>query len=151
MPTHRTVYRWSGRLDQEDYPRHATIETAEVAQPLEVGATTRWGGSGTRWNPETLLGAAVSDCYLLTFLALARKTRLDVRHVEATTELPVEVFEGHRRRVTTISLHATVRVGPGTDQDKLRTMFQKAHKYCVVANSLDSPVEGTVSIEVEEA
>ena len=43
---------------------------------LSSAAPAEFGGPGDRWSPETLLVAAVADCFVLTFRAIARISKL---------------------------------------------------------------------------
>ena len=57
---------------------------------LASAPPTEFGGPGNRWSPETLLAAAVADCFVLTFRAIANATPLpwvDIRcDVEGTLD-----------------------------------------------------------------
>ena len=48
----------------------ARLPSIQSAPPIE------FGGPGDRWSPETLLVAAVADCFVLTFRAIASFSRL---------------------------------------------------------------------------
>src|SRR5437868_14663094 len=43
---------------------------------LHSAPPAQFGGPGDRWSPETLLSAAVGDCFVLTFRAVARLAKL---------------------------------------------------------------------------
>ncbi|WP_410959978.1 OsmC family protein, partial [Salmonella sp. SAL4434] len=44
--------------------------------PLRSESPAEFDGPGDRWSPETLLVGAVADCFLLTFRAIARASKL---------------------------------------------------------------------------
>jgi len=44
---------------------------------IESAAPAEYGGPGNLWSPETLLVAAVADCFVLTFKAIARASSLE--------------------------------------------------------------------------
>ncbi|MEE9159021.1 MAG: OsmC family peroxiredoxin, partial [Gammaproteobacteria bacterium] len=44
--------------------------------PISSAPPVEFGGSGNRWSPETLLVAAVGDCFVLSFRAIARASEL---------------------------------------------------------------------------
>jgi len=83
------------------------------APPVEFGAPVEFGGAGNQWTPETLLLASAEACTLLTFLAYARRRKVEVldyvsraegtlgpdssglvRFVQITIDLEVEVEAG---------------------------------------------------------
>jgi organic hydroperoxide reductase OsmC/OhrA len=50
--------------------------TAERLTPLRSASPAEFDGPGNRWSPETLLVGAVADCFILTFRAIARASKL---------------------------------------------------------------------------
>ena len=52
-------------LKADDLPQIITAPPAE------------FGGPGDQWSPETLLVGAVANCFVLTFRAIARASKLD--------------------------------------------------------------------------
>jgi organic hydroperoxide reductase OsmC/OhrA len=50
--------------------------TTERTPGLRSASPAEFGGPGDRWSLETLLVAAVADCFLLTFRAVARASKL---------------------------------------------------------------------------
>jgi len=141
-----TTYRWEGALQDDAYSREGTtFADSAPAIPVGVGGSVP-GGSEARWNPETLLGAALCDCYMLTFLSIARKARLDVRVLDARAELTLVTDALKQTKVERIDLHVIARVGPDTDAEKVRVVYAKSHKYCIIANSLAAPVVPTIEV-----
>ena len=102
--------------------------------PLPTSTDPSFGGDGGCWNPEDLYGAALSTCFMYTFLALARKVRIDVRRYEDQVDLEL-VTEDKRTRIQRATLSPTIQLAPGSSANKARAMFEKSHKYCVIANS----------------
>lgn len=108
-----------------------------------------FGGSGERWSPETMLSAAVADCFILTFRAVARAARFEWQGLECETEGTLERVEGvtaFTRYVT----RATLTVAPGADAAKARELLERSEKACLIANSLRGERSLTISI-VESA
>src|SRR4249920_594878 len=69
------------------FPHHYTVEasgsgtgdvelTADGLPTLRSVSPIPFDGPGDRWSPETLLVAAVGDCLILTFCAVARASQL---------------------------------------------------------------------------
>ena len=44
---------------------------------LPSAAPAEFGGPGDQWSPESLLVAAVADCFVLSFRAIARASQFD--------------------------------------------------------------------------
>ena len=135
---------WNGNTLADTYSRDA-VASAPGKVDLPVSSAAEYAGSAERWNPEDLLGAALANCHMLTFLALAAKTRTEVLGYEDRAEAILDTVD----KVTWISeirLSPTIRVAKGTDPAKVKELFEKAHKYCFVANSIKSKVTMAPSI-----
>jgi organic hydroperoxide reductase OsmC/OhrA len=129
---------WTGNTLQEGYTRDAEANAAGKV-PLPVSSAPEYAGAAERWNPEDLLGVALANCHMLTFLALCAKSRVEVLGYEDRAESILDTVE-KVTSVTEIRLKPAIRVAAGTDAAKVAELFQKAHKYCFVANSIKSKV-----------
>ena len=106
-----------------------SLPTLHTAPPAE------FDGPGDRWSPETLLCAAVADCFILSFRAVARASRLDWTDVECRVEGKLDKVDG-KSHFTEIVVHATLRVPAGTDQDRATRLLEKGEQVCLISNSL---------------
>jgi organic hydroperoxide reductase OsmC/OhrA len=141
--THPTaVIHWTGSTLDPAYSRISELTKEGGRGAIPASSLPSFGGDAACWNPEDLLAAALSQCHMLTFLALAAKVRLDILAYEGGAEAVLETAD-RISRVGVIALRPTIRVAPGTDAAKVEELFQKAHKYCVIANSFN----GTVLME----
>ena len=95
----------------------------------------QFDGPGGHWSPETLLCAALADCFVLTFRALARATRLEWLHLECRIEGVLERV-GRVARFTRFDNLATLTVAPGADATKARQLLAQAEHSCLISNSL---------------
>lgn len=126
---------WSGSTATRSFTRAA--EASAPGKPvIELSSgDPASGGDMTRWNPEDLLGASLSMCHMLTFLALAAKVGLDVRGYEGDAEAVLDTVD-RVTSVTKVVLRPRVTLAPGSNVAKATEMFHKAHKYCYIANSV---------------
>ena len=102
-----------------------------------------YGGDPQYANPEEALAAALSSCYMMTFLALAAKTKWQVQAYQDRAVATLGKDQTGKTKVTSITLNPSVKFASGADVtlDKLQEMHERAHKYCFVANSLDLTVD----------
>jgi organic hydroperoxide reductase OsmC/OhrA len=129
---------WRGSTADADYTRNAEASAAGKIT-LPVSSAPEYAGDPARWNPEDLLGSALATCHMLTFLALASKAKLEVTAYEDRAEAVLDTV-GKVTSVAEIRLRPTIRVARGTSAAKVVELFEKAHKYCFVANSIKSKV-----------
>jgi organic hydroperoxide reductase OsmC/OhrA len=106
--------------------------------PLQTNVPPEFGGAGGCWSPETLLVAAVADCFALTFRGLAAKARLPwislACHVIGTLDR-VECVT----RFVQFHVHAQLQVPEGVEEDRARRLLEKAEATCLITRSLAAP------------
>lgn len=109
--------------------------TAEAVADLPSNSPPEFDGPGGLWSPETLLCAAVADCFVLTFRAIARASRFDWTALQCHVDGTLERVEGVMR-FTRFTTQATLTVPAGADEARARLLLDKAEQGCLVANSL---------------
>jgi peroxiredoxin-like protein len=110
---------------------------AENLPQLVSAPPAQFGGPGDQWSPEDLLVASVADCFILTFRAVARASKLDWSNLEASAEGVLERVD-RVNRFTTFTVSVTLTVPAGTDIDKARRLLEKAEAGCLITNSLSA-------------
>jgi organic hydroperoxide reductase OsmC/OhrA len=125
---------WTGNSLDAPYNRKATLSNPGK-HPLSVSSAPEYAGDATCWNPEDLLGSALATCHMLTFLALCAKAKVEVVGYEDHAEAVLDTVD-KVTRVTQVHLRPAIRVTRGTSMAKVVELFEKAHKYCFVANSV---------------
>jgi organic hydroperoxide reductase OsmC/OhrA len=105
------------------------LEALSTAPPAE------FGGPGDRWSPETLLVAAVADCFVLTLRSLARAAGFRWLRVECRVEGVLDRVEG-ATQFSRFVTHARLIVPSGADEAAARRLLERAEHGCLIANSL---------------
>ena len=112
----------------QEFPHHYHVSASatgdanvELTSPglsvLESAPPAEFGGPGDKWSPETLLAAAVADCFILSFRAIARASRLEWTSLDCRVDAMLDKVD----RVTQFTgFHETVvlTVPAGTDEKK---------------------------------
>jgi organic hydroperoxide reductase OsmC/OhrA len=130
------------------HPYPHTYTVAATAQPegdVPVTATglpalvtappAEFDGPGDRWSPETLLVAAVADCFLLSFRGVARANKFAWNSLGCTVEGTLERVDG-KTHFTRMVVRATLHAPAGTDEAKAVQLMQRAEHVCLISNSL---------------
>jgi len=114
---------------------------------LEVAAPAEFGGPGDQWSPETLLVAAVADCFILSFKAIARASKMEWISLSCDVDGVLEKVD-RVTQFTAFHIRATLDVPDGTRQDKAERLMAMAEKSCLITNSLiaDSDLEAEVRV-----
>jgi organic hydroperoxide reductase OsmC/OhrA len=117
------------------------VESISSAPPLE------FDGPGDQWSPESLLVAAVADCFILSFRAIARASRLDWSDLSCDVDGALDKSDGGPR-FTAFTVRVRVTIDDVANTDKAEKLLQKAEHACLITNSLiaDSHLETEVNV-----
>jgi organic hydroperoxide reductase OsmC/OhrA len=111
----------------------AGLPTLTTAAPVE------FDGPGGYWSPETLLVAAVADCYTLTFRGIARASKLTFFRCDCTVTGRLERVDGVTQ-FTRIDIRARVEIPAGASVDQATRVATKAESTCLITRSLKAAV-----------
>jgi organic hydroperoxide reductase OsmC/OhrA len=145
----------------QEFPHHYTVTaTASALGDVELTAPRLWtlrsaspaqfDGPGDRWSPETLLTAAVGDCLILTFRAVARGSRVAWTSLECHVTGTLDRVERTPQFVR-FEVHAHLRLPAGADPEAARRALEKAERHCLISNSLKAAIHLTTSIDMAMA
>ncbi|MDJ0750457.1 MAG: OsmC family protein [Woeseiaceae bacterium] len=115
---------------------------------IESAGPPEFGGPGDVWSPEGLLVAAVADCFVLTFRAIARSARLDWLTLECKADGTLDKLDG-MTQFTEFKVTAELLVPSGTNEKKAATLLQKAEKHCLITNSMKAASHLDAGVIVE--
>ena len=130
----------------QDFPHHYAVTadaefqgnvklTSPGVEAIDSAPPAEFGGPGDRWSSESLLVAAVADCFILSFRAIARASKFDWISLKCDAD---GVLERPDRvtQFTGFQLRVVLEVPQGTDPDKARRLLDKAEHACLITNSL---------------
>ena len=101
--------------------------------PPEFDGEPRW------WSPEHLLLSAANLCLMTTYMALARKTGLQVANYRSAAE---GILDKTKEGLVFTRITLRVRIDAPPDRlEDARKLLETAKKYCIVSNALKRPVE----------
>lgn len=111
---------------------------AEGVPDIATQAPPEFDGPPGFWSPE--LVASIADCYVLSFRAAARASKLEWLHLHAPVEGKLERIDGVTR-FTGFTIRATLALAPGASETLADAVLRKAKTLCLVTNSLAAPCE----------
>jgi len=82
-----------------------------------------------------LLVAAVANCFILSFRAIARKAKLDWLTLECTAEGTLDKVDKFTQ-FTNFTVTAKLTIAQEGDENKAGVLLEKAEKYCLITNSM---------------
>lgn len=127
------------------YSRDAQLGSGDDSgrKPAVPGsAPTVFGGDATRYNPEELLLMSLSECHMLTFLAIASRKGVRVVSYEDDAIGTLAIGEyGTKGKMSMQEAVLRPRVSiVGASAEDVQAMHEKAHANCFIANSVNFPV-----------
>ena len=117
---------------------------------LHVASPAEFDGPGDRWSPETLLTGAVADCFILTFRAVARASKLPWLGLRCEVTGTLDRVD-RVTQFTGFDLTAHLDVPEGVDPAAAEKALHKAEYNCLVSSSLKGAVHLHPHVHLEEA
>lgn len=114
---------------------------------LQTQAPPEFGGPPGYWSPETMLLGAVANCYVLSFRAVARASKLEWQSIDVDVDGLLERVEGVTR-FTRFTLRPRLELAAGASGTLAETVLKKAKSVCLVTNSLNASFELAPSVQV---
>lgn len=125
----------------EKYNRHHNVAFSGN-QILKNSASPEYFGNSDMSNPEELLASALASCHMLTFLAIASKSGYNINSYNCKAEAFLGKNDDGRMSVTEITLTPEIVYNGDKrpSEDQLKSLHEKAHKNCFIAQSLKTKV-----------
>ncbi|MBF0278773.1 MAG: OsmC family protein [SAR324 cluster bacterium] len=137
---HRYNVRASAAAEGDVKVESEKLPTIDTAPPAE------FGGPGDRWSPESLLAAAVADCFILSFRAIARGSNLSWNSLTCEVEGVLDRVE-NVTQFTEFHVSASLEI-PEANEERANRILQKAEKSCLITNSLKADTHLKTNIEI---
>ena len=130
MPHHYTVSACS------EVESIVTISTKGL-DDIQSTPPPEFDGPEGYWSPESLLEASLADCFVLTFKAVAKASKLD--WISISCDVVGELDRIDRvTKFTQFTLDITVNVPAEVSPEKVEKIAHKSEKNCLVSNSLSA-------------
>ena len=115
---------------------------------IDGGSSPDYGGSDSNINPEQKLAAAVSSCFMMTFLALAAKMKWPVKNYKDKAIAHLGKNSDGKMSVVKIELNPKVLFSNDfkISEEEMSKMQDRSHRYCFIANSLSKEVEIVINL-----
>ncbi|WP_460776329.1 OsmC family protein [Microbacterium sp. GXF7504] len=140
-----TGNRGTGTSGYRDYDRSITVEVAGKPELL-ASSDTPFRGDPTRWNPEDMLMAALSECHLLSYLhACVGAGVIVVSYRDRATGVMREDGKGGGAFVEVV-LHPDVVVADASMVEAAEAAHAQANAWCFIANSVNFPVRHEATV-----
>ncbi|MGA9748069.1 MAG: OsmC family protein [Nocardioides sp.] len=143
---------WTGNTGEgtagyRSYSRDHTV-TADARPDLLGSADPTFRGDRSRWNPELLLLAALSECHLLAYLHVCVADGVVVTAYVDQANGAMTTDRDGSGRFTEVVLRPHVTVADPAMVESATRAHRRAGELCFIANSVNFPVrhEPTISV-----
>ena len=110
----------------------ATADTPDIATQAPAG----FGGPGGRWSPESLLTAAVADCFVLGVRAIGGASKFEFNALDVKVEGTLDQVD-KVMKFTDMHITAELSIPEGSDAGKAERFLAMAEKSCLITNSMN--------------
>lgn len=124
------------------------IVSGEGLSDIETQSPPQFGGPEGVWSPETLLSAAVANCFILTFRAIARASKFEWTSIECQAEGTLDRPE-RTTFFTAFNVHAVLHLPDDSKIELAQRLMEKAEHVCLITASLKSEITLTTEILVD--
>lgn len=143
--TYEVAVSWTGNRGPgttgiRDYDRDHTV-TADGPPVIEGTADPGFLGDPTRWNPEQLFTASISQCHMLWYLGLCARAGVVVHEYSDEAEGTMVSGPDHRARFSEVVLRPRVVVDTAEQVERAVALHEKAHEMCFIAQSVNFEVK----------
>lgn len=130
--------------------RLGELESPELNNKVEVATPPQFNkGIEGVWSPEHLFTAAVSSCFMTTFLAIAENSRLEFESFSCNSKGKLEQIDG-KFLMSEVILEPKLTIVNSEDFEKAGRILEKSEKACLISNSVNSKVSLIPHIEIAE-
>lgn len=144
MSEHKAKVTWKRTTKDFAYDTYDRTHTVgfEGGITFQGSAAPDFLGKAQFGNPEEMLAGALSSCHMLTFLAIAAKSRLTLDSYEDNVVAILDKNAAGKLAVTKVLLRpkATFAKETPVTREKLVELHEKAHRNCFIANSVNCEV-----------
>ncbi|MFI2811323.1 OsmC family protein [Microbulbifer zhoushanensis] len=139
-------YRVAARAD----PGSDVELSTDGVEPLTSAPPVQFGGPGDHWSPEDLLVAALADCFILTFRAIATFKQLEWHSLACEANGTLDRRD-RKTQFTAFTISAELEIPAGGDTGEAERLLHKAEERCLVTNSLVAGVTLEVRVRQRQA
>ena len=145
-------YNFKVHLNWES-ERQGLLHAENITEKISVATPPPFeGGITDIWSPEHLFLGSLSSCFMTTFLAIAKKKRLNIIGFDCMATGHITKDNGHLA-FTTINLYPKVLVENEMQILSTNDVLMKSYEHCIVGNTIKIPIthHGKVTVSSQAA
>lgn len=143
----------------QKYPHHyfasatggnqgSVVVSGEGLPDLDTQSPPQFGGPEGVWSPETMLTAAVANCFILSFRAIAHASKFDWNSLQCDVDGVLDRPE-RSTYFTAFKINVVLRIPEGVRAELAQRLLEKAEQICLITESLKAEIILTTDIQVD--
>jgi len=142
----------------QGYPHHylasaaggnegSVVVSGEGLPDLDTQSPPQFGGPEGVWSPEMMLSAAVANCFVLSFRAIARASKFEWTSLECNVDGVLDRPE-RSAYFTAFKIHVVLRVPEDVRTELAQRLLEKSEQICLITASLKAEITLTTDIQI---
>lgn len=120
--------------------RIGTLSSPEFNEEVEVATPPPFdGGIEGKWSPEHLFISSVSSCFMTTFIAIAKYSKLDFEDLDVKAAGRLGKTDG-KWIVSEIDLQPKLIIADEKFRNKALRIMEKAEEHCLITRSIKTDI-----------
>ena len=102
---------------------------------IAVAPPAQFGGDGDKWSPEDLFMAAIANCFVLSFRAIARASKLEWQDIKCESQGTLDRVQG-KTYFTQVQTKVQLMIPKTESIEKAEKLLNRADEACLISNSI---------------
>ncbi|GAC13686.1 OsmC family protein [Aliiglaciecola lipolytica] len=102
---------------------------------IEIAPPIQFGGPGDKWSPEDLFMASIANCFVLSFRAIARASKLEWLSIECESQGELDKLDG-KIQFTSVKSNIRLHIPASESIQNAERLLFKADEKCLIRNSI---------------
>ena len=133
---------WTGSMNTanaKEYDRSYAI-THQNKADIPGSADPLFKGDKTKWNPEEMILASLSGCFMLWYLHLCSANGVVLKNYADSPSGVLEIDIDGIGKMKEATLKPNITLADPSQKELATNLIAKAHKQCYMANSVNFPL-----------
>jgi organic hydroperoxide reductase OsmC/OhrA len=116
------------------------ISSGNNLPDITVAPPLQFGGPGDQWSPEDLLMAAVANCFVLSFRAISRASKLVWQSIDCEAVGTLDKVE-RDMLFTNVTTKVKLVIPAVESKERAEKILIKAEQACLITNSMSCDLQ----------
>ena len=122
--------------------RMGTLSSSKLKEEIDVATPPEFpGGMEGIWSPEHLFISSISSCFMTTFLAVAKYSKLEFESLYVHAVGKISKAEDGKFIMSEIIMKPELKIKDEKFADKAKRIMEKSEKACLISRSVKTEIK----------